>query len=93
VICIVLTGRLREPLLKTVHNALSPRRFVPGAGVGVEEHTVVLQSHESLPAVTKIFTDNLNYLQVWALNAVPNAENRHTVKINTLHKQSVTARA
>ncbi|XP_025423669.1 uncharacterized protein LOC112693016 [Sipha flava] len=68
-------------------------RFVPGAGVGVEEHTVVLQSHESLPAVTKIFTDNLNYLQVWALNAVPNAENRHTVKINTLHKQSVTARA
>jgi len=49
-----------------------------------ENHKVLLQSNDLLPAVTKIFADNVNYLQVWALNAVPNAENRHSVKINTL---------
>jgi len=49
-----------------------------------ENHEVLLQSYELLPAVTEIFADGANYLQVWALNAVPNAENRHLVKINTL---------
>ncbi|XP_027849748.2 uncharacterized protein LOC114129268 isoform X2 [Aphis gossypii] len=55
-----------------------------GAPVTAENHKVLLQSYDLLPAVTKIFTDNTNYLQVWALNAVPNSKNRHLVKINTL---------
>lgn len=49
-----------------------------------EDHEVLLQSYDLLPAVTKIFADNANRLQVWALNAVPNAEGRHSVRINTL---------
>ncbi|KAF0772807.1 Uncharacterized protein FWK35_00010790 [Aphis craccivora] len=48
-----------------------------GAPVAAENHKVLLQSYDLLPAVTKIFTDNTNYLQVWALNAVPNSKNRH----------------
>ncbi|XP_003243824.2 uncharacterized protein LOC100575968 [Acyrthosiphon pisum] len=55
-----------------------------GVPVAAEDHKVLLQSYNLLPAVTKIFTDNTNYRQVWALNAMPNAENRHLVKINTL---------
>lgn len=55
-----------------------------GVPVAAEDHKVLLQSYDLLPAVTKIFTDNTNYRQVWALNAMPNAENRHLVKINTL---------
>ncbi|XP_015368116.1 PREDICTED: uncharacterized protein LOC107164709 [Diuraphis noxia] len=59
--------------------------LIPGVTpVAAEDHKVLLQSYDLLPTVTKIFTDNKNYLQVWALNAVPNAENRHLVKINTL---------
>ncbi|XP_060851577.1 uncharacterized protein LOC132929946 isoform X2 [Rhopalosiphum padi] len=54
------------------------------APVAAEDHKVLLQSYDLLPAVTKIFSDNANYLQVWALNAVPNSKNRHLVKINTL---------
>ncbi|XP_025201991.1 uncharacterized protein LOC112599339 isoform X2 [Melanaphis sacchari] len=55
-----------------------------GPPIAAENHKVLLQSYKLLPAVTKIFTDNANYLQVWALNAVPNSKNRHVVKINTL---------
>ncbi|VVC35618.1 Six-bladed beta-propeller, TolB-like,Major royal jelly protein/protein yellow [Cinara cedri] len=62
-------------------------RSSPGVGSDVaENHRVLLQSCDLLPEVTKIFTDNANYLQVWALNAVPNGENRHSVKINKLNK-------
>lgn len=56
----------------------------PAAAATAKDHKVLLQSYELLPAVTKIFTDSANYLQVWALNVMPNSENRHVVKINTL---------
>lgn len=56
----------------------------PAATAAARNHKVLLQSYELLPAVTKIFTDSANYLQIWALNVMPNAENRHVVKINTL---------
>lgn len=66
---------------------LLSRRLSTGVGVAPAAATtakVLLQSYDMLPAVTKIFTDGANYLQVWALNVMPNSENHHVVKINTL---------
>lgn len=63
---------------------LSPHAPGDVIAAAVEDQKLLMQSYDLLPAVTKIFTDNVNYLQVWAMNAVPNSENRHSVKINTL---------